>query len=211
MVRLLSATGFSLALVSGCAMEREWQDNGDPFDIESDDLFEQEEERIEPQPEEECWDCYNFEPSFGVENAHVGGHIGTFRDLDLAIDSPSVYEDPSWSYTNINLTGYRDDGDMGMIFMDVMNVAVADLPEGSNECNYDGGTGVQIMVTGCASGDLESEYYDAPATDCEVVVQHQPDGSTDVTVVASLPSFDRDGAQTGETTATAQFTVTPLE
>ena len=205
MTKLWSAGLVSLAVVSGCAQEREWHEPEVPFAPEQDALPTEDGDEWEG-----CIDCGAINPTIAVRDGHVGGDIGSFAELDLRIDQPMVYEDPSWGYTNINLTGYRDDGDMGMIFVDLMNVTVGEMPEGSSACGYDESSGVQISVTGCASGDQDSEYYDAPATSCEVVVQHTPEGS-DVTVLATLPSFDEYGAQDGETHATAHFFVVPLE
>ena len=216
MQKLMATGGLSFVFLVGCSVEREWHAPQDPFaptqdiGIGAEEDLDSEEDAWEDEWEDECWDCYSQPATFEVQGGHVGGDIGRFTNLDLPIATPYVYEDPSFGYTNINLTGYRADGDMGMIFMDLFNVSVGDLPEGVSECGTDAETGVQISVTGCASGDRDDEYYDAPAVGCEIEVHHGEAG-TEISVTAKLPQFDANGAQVSETVASARMLAVPLE
>lgn len=204
-MRMLVVVGtVSLGVLAGCSTEREWHtpDAYDPFVTEEsgadgdwgDDFGDEWDDDYVPPP-----------ASFTVKDAHVGGTIGPVRDLDLTIDEPYVYEDASFGYTNVNLSAVRDDGAMGMMFMDLYNVSVGELPEGTTPCGTNEATGAQVNVTGCSSDSSGDNSYDAPANSCEVTVQHTDEGTL-VTVSAQLPSSDA----TGETLATARFLAAPV-
>jgi hypothetical protein len=112
-------------------------------------------------------------------------------------------------YTNITLTGYRDNGDMGMIILDV-GADLSEVDAGTHSCNYSESGQVSISSVACASGSSDDDYYDAPATECEVEITDTADGR-EVVVTAEYPQYDNDGYQVGTTSARGSFTVRTIE
>jgi hypothetical protein len=219
-MRKLLIAGSSLAMIAGCTVQRDYVPEQDPFTPSApslnnpndpiDELDEPDDQPIDEPNEEEppCYDCYGAGTTFDASDGRVTGDIGNFVDLDLPVSTPTVYEDPSWGYTDVTLTGYRDDGAMGMIILEIMNVNPGDLEEGSHECTgYDGSSGEQIMVTACATGNSDADYYDAPATECEVIITDTDEGR-EVVVQAVIPHFNRNYEQDGSTRASGSFVMT---
>lgn len=193
---LLLASSGLLVAVSGCVVERDYAPNGERsdfssrFDDQNDVEWQDDEDFVEPAPEE---DFYGTLPITGA--GRVRGDIGGVTNFDAPTDYVDSWGDEAWASVTLNATD--EQGRVGMIILEVANMNIMSDPAGTYTTqNVNGG---EIYVTGCSSDN--DSFYDAPAQDGTVIIQDNEDGTRDVEIQATLPG------DYGTTQASARFTL----
>ena len=192
---LLSVSALALA-VTGCTVERSYAP-GDRADVRQ-DFSDGIQDDWQADPNEDVW---QEEPSYGgslpITAGRVRGDIGAVTNFDATTDYVDSWGDEY--YTSITLNATDTQGRVGMLILDVTNMDLQNVAEGSYSFSAQNIDGSEIYVTGCSSSS--DSYYDAPAEEGSVVVQDNPDGTRDVDVEVTLPGDN------GSSQAQASFTL----
>lgn len=192
-MRALILSAGLLVAVSGCVVERDYaserSDFSSRFENQNDVGWTENPDFVEPPPEE---DFYGTLP---ITTGRVRGDIGGVTNFDAPTDYVDSWGDEAWASVTLNATD--DQGRVGMIILEVVNMDIMNDPAGTYTTqNVDGG---EIYVTGCSSDN--DSFYDAPAEQGTVVIQDNDDGTRDVEIQATLPG------DSGSTEASARFTL----
>ncbi len=127
-----------------------------------------------------------------IEGGRVLGTIGSFDALDVSIPQPGLYVDSEWNYSHIELVGSDAQGRGVMIYMDLNNVDVGEMPQGATDCSD-----AQILV-------CNSDSYDAPPEECTITTADVDDGQN-VLMTARIPSYDDNDNRNGTASVRASF------